>query len=190
MYSGFVCKYTIYSHNRQNVLKKNVYFEYVNGIISNLVQVKEFFDTVTYHKIKDFYYICKRKQSNRKTMTTKEIGDLGEDTATKYLVSQGYVILDRNWRCGHLELDIVALDGIFLAFIEVKTRKDNSILSPQDSINKTKQRLLINAANGYIRKYRRHEEARFDVVCITHHNGTVTDIELTKNAFYPSLRTR
>lgn len=123
-------------------------------------------------------------------MTTKEIGNKGEDAAKEYLESQGYVILDRNWRCGHHELDIVALDGIFLAFIEVKTRKDNSILTPIEAVNRTKQNMLINAANGYIRKYKRHEEARFDVVCITHKNGEISDIELIKNAFYPSLRTR
>ncbi len=123
-------------------------------------------------------------------MTTKEIGNKGEDAAKEYLESQGYVILDRNWRCGHLELDIIALDGNFLAFVEVKTRKDNSILTPIESVNRTKQNMLINAANGYIRQNRRHEEARFDVVCITHHNGEISDIELIKNAFYPSLRTR
>ena len=123
-------------------------------------------------------------------MTTKEIGNKGEDAAKEYLESQGYVILDRNWRCGHLELDIIALDGNFLAFVEVKTRKNNSILTPIESVNRTKQNMLINAANGYIRKNRRHEEARFDVVCITHHNGEISDIELIKNAFYPSLRTR
>lgn len=123
-------------------------------------------------------------------MTTKEIGQIGEDAAVNYLVSQGYVILDRNWRCGHLELDIVALDGDFLVFVEVKTREVNSILSPRDAITKTKQMNLINAANGYVRKNRRHEEVRFDTVSVIHHNGEVQDVELVKYAFYPSLRTR
>ena len=123
-------------------------------------------------------------------MTTKEIGQIGEDAAVNYLVSQGYVILDRNWRCGHLELDIVALDGDFLVFVEVKTREVNSILSPRDAITKTKQMNLINAANGYVRKNKRHEEVRFDTVSVIHHNGEVQDVELVKYAFYPSLRTR
>lgn len=123
-------------------------------------------------------------------MTTKEIGQIGEDAAVNYLVSQGYVILDRNWRCGHLELDIVALDGDFLVFVEVKTREVNSILSPRDAITKTKQMNLINAANSYVRKNRRHEEVRFDTVSVIHHNGEVQDVELVKYAFYPSLRTR
>ena len=123
-------------------------------------------------------------------LTTKDIGQIGENAAVKYLESQGYVILDRNWRCGHLELDIVALDGEFLAIIEVKTREVNSLLSPTEAITKSKQSNLISAANGYIRKNKRHEEVRFDIVSVIHHNGDVQDVELIKYAFYPSLRTR
>ena len=128
--------------------------------------------------------------SNYYIMTTIEIGQIGEDAAVKYLESQGYVILDRNWRCGHLEIDIVALDGDFLAIIEVKTREVNSLLSPTESITKSKQQNLISAANSYIRRNRRDEEVRFDVVSVIHHNGNVQDVELIKYAFYPSLRTR
>ncbi|MBO4771872.1 MAG: YraN family protein [Bacteroidales bacterium] len=123
-------------------------------------------------------------------MTTKEIGQIGEDAAVNYLISQGYSILERNWRCGHLELDIVALDGDFLAIVEVKTREVNSLLSPNDAITKSKQNNLISAANGYVRRNRRHEEVRFDIVSVIHHNGEVQDVELIKYAFYPSLRTR
>ena len=123
-------------------------------------------------------------------MTTKDIGTIGEEAAVKYLVSQGYVILDRNWRSGHLELDIVALDGIFLAIIEVKTREVNSLLSPVETVTRSKQQNLINAANGYIRKNKRYEEVRFDIVSVVHHNGEVVNVELIKYAFYPSLRTR
>lgn len=123
-------------------------------------------------------------------MTTKEIGQIGEDAAVNYLISQGYSILERNWRCGHLELDIVALDGDFLAIVEVKTREVNSLLSPNEAITKSKQNNLISAANGYVRRNRRHEEVRFDIVSVIHHNGEVQDVELIKYAFYPSLRTR
>ena len=123
-------------------------------------------------------------------MTTKEIGQIGEDAAVNYLISQGYSILERNWRCGHLELDIVALDGDFLAIVEVKTREVNSLLSPNDAITKSKQNNLIGAAKGYVRRNRRHEEVRFDIVSVIHHNGEVQDVELIKYAFYPSLRTR
>jgi putative endonuclease len=123
-------------------------------------------------------------------MTTKDIGNMGEEAAVNYLISQGYVILDRNWRCGHLELDIVALDGDFLAIVEVKTREVNSIVSPIEAMTKSKQKNLINAANGYVFRCKRHEEVRFDIVSVIHHNGQVVKVELIKYAFYPSLRTR
>jgi len=51
-----------------------------------------------------------------------ELGRAGEDRAAAYLVSRGYVILDRNWRCPHGEIDIVAARGDRLAVVEVKTR--------------------------------------------------------------------
>ena len=123
-------------------------------------------------------------------MNTKDIGIIGEEAAVNYLESQGYVILDRNWRCGHLELDIVALDGEFLAIVEVKTRDVNSLLLPTEAITKSKQKNIINAANSYVFKNRRHEEVRFDIVSVIHHNGEVQKVELIKYAFYPSLRTR
>ncbi len=123
-------------------------------------------------------------------LTTIGIGQIGEDAAVKYLESQGYVILDRNWRYGHLELDIVALDGEFLAFIEVKTREVNALVPPNYAITISKQRNLINAANGYVVRNRRSEEVRFDIVSVIHHHGDVQKVELTKYAFYPSLRSR
>lgn len=123
-------------------------------------------------------------------MNTNDIGTIGEDAAVNYLESQGYVILDRNWRFGHLELDIVALDGDFLAFVEVKTREVNSLMSPNSAITRTKQKNLINAANGYIVKYNRHEEVRFDIISVIHYRGEVKNIELTKYAFYPSVSSR
>lgn len=121
-------------------------------------------------------------------MTTKELGTIGEEAAVDYLINQGYVILNRNWHYGSLELDIVALDGDFLAIVEVKMRDYNYLVSPTDAVNKTKQKNLINAANGYIKKFKRHEEVRFDIVSITHHNGDIQNIELIKYAFYPSVR--
>jgi putative endonuclease len=123
-------------------------------------------------------------------MTTKELGTIGEEAAVDFLINQGYVILDRNWHYGSLELDIVALDGDFLAIVEVKMRDYNYLVSPMDAVNKTKQKNLINAANGYIKKFKRHEEVRFDIVSITHHNGEILNVELVKYAFYPSVRMR
>ena len=67
--------------------------------------------------------------------THNELGALGEDIATHYLLQKNYKILDRNWRWKKKELDIIALDQQYLVFVEVKT--GNSRLS-------SKQRLIRN----------------------------------------------
>ena len=51
-----------------------------------------------------------------------DTGRFGEDAAAEYLAGQGYAIVDRNWRCGRMEIDIVAQRGSRLAIVEVKTR--------------------------------------------------------------------
>ncbi len=119
-----------------------------------------------------------------------DFGQIGEEAAVTYLQQQGYTILDRNWHCGHLELDIVALDGDFLSIVEVKMRDYNAVVSPFDSVDKQKQRNMVSAANGYVKIKNRDEEVRFDIVSVIHHCGEVLSVELMKDAFYPSLRAR
>lgn len=122
-------------------------------------------------------------------MTNQEIGKLGEDAATEYLKSNGYAILERNYRVGHLEVDIIALKNGVIVFVEVKTRAADYLVAPQESVNKQKQKFIINAANGYIRRYNRTEEARLDVITVLHKNGKVTNVTHIENAYYPSVRT-
>ena len=55
-------------------------------------------------------------------LSTVEIGKNGEDLAVEYLVNKGYKILERNWRSGHKEIDIIAMDGDTLVVVEVKCR--------------------------------------------------------------------
>ena len=54
-----------------------------------------------------------------------ELGKTGEDIAVAHLEGKGYRILDRNWRWGKEEIDIIAIDGNFLVIVEVKTRNSN-----------------------------------------------------------------
>lgn len=122
-------------------------------------------------------------------MTNQEIGILGEDAATDLLQQKGYAILERNYRLNHLEVDIIALKDGILVFVEVKTRAADYLVAPQDAVNRQKQKLIINAANGYIRKHKRTEEARLDVITVLHKNGKVTNVSHIENAYYPTVRT-
>lgn len=122
-------------------------------------------------------------------MTNQEIGKLGEDTAANLLIEKGYTILERNYRVNHLEVDIIALKDNILVFVEVKTRAVNYLVSPQEAVNYQKQRYIANAANSYIRRFRRTEEARLDVITILHKNETVVEVEHIENAYSPRVRT-
>ncbi len=90
------------------------------------------------------------------TFETKKLGNLGEETAVKYLKERGYKILDRNFRYKRYgELDIVAKKSEDLAFIEVKTRFKSgadSNYAPEDNITYFKQKQLIKLAKIYLAK--------------------------------------
>ena len=121
-------------------------------------------------------------------MTKQEIGQLGEDAAVNLLISKGYKILNRNFRVGRLEIDIVALKDNFLIFVEVKTRDENFLYSPESAVNRRKQSNIINAARLYISMFKRTEEARLDVITVLHKNGQITDIKHYERAYFPRPR--
>lgn len=107
---------------------------------------------------------------------------LGENLAAKYLQNQGYKIVERNFRKGYGEIDIVALDNDVLAFIEVKTRTSNKFGTPIESITPWKLKALIKTAQFYKLTHRNLPESlRIDAVSVTLNGDRVESIELTKN---------
>ena len=114
------------------------------------------------------------------------LGKAGEDLAVAHLEGKGYRILERNWRWGKEEIDIIAIDGHFLVIVEVKTRSSNVFAEPEASVTKHKQQILVRAANAYAR-YRRHPgEVRFDIVTILIRPEGKT-INHIVDAFYATL---
>ena len=75
-------------------------------------------------------------------------GATGEELACRYLESLGYTIHERNWRYGHLEIDIIAQWGGTLVIAEVKTRSSGSYLRARDSVTPDKERFLIRAGGA------------------------------------------
>jgi putative endonuclease len=94
------------------------------------------------------------------------LGQKGEDIAAGHLKKKGYNILHRNWKWGKNEIDIVAENKDFIVFVEVKTRTEDFQLHPRHAVTSEKQRSLIYAADGYIRRYGIDKESRFDIVTI------------------------
>ncbi len=117
-------------------------------------------------------------------------GKFGEDMAADYLEGKGFSILARNWRSGHYELDIVALDGDGIHFVEVRTRINPEIL-PQETVKSPKQRKVVEAAKRFLKEeaYRKFSdfEAFFDVVGVTV-AGEGSVLEYIPQAFIPMYR--
>ena len=111
-----------------------------------------------------------------------EFGKLGEQMAAKLLTDKGYVILEHNYRRGHLEIDLIALDGDELVIVEVKSRAYDTILQPEEAVDHKKRLNLIRLANEYVKTHGRKENVRFDIVSIVS-NANGTEIKHLKNAY-------
>ena len=96
-------------------------------------------------------------------MNTTHLGNIGEKATCDYLVNNGYEILKTNFRAAGGEIDIVAKKGMHLAFVEVKTRKDNSFGFGADAVNYHKQQRIIRAAKAFIMSFKDYDEISFDV---------------------------
>lgn len=112
------------------------------------------------------------------------VGKLGEELAAQFLEEKGYTILERNYRYGHGELDIIAEKDGMLIFIEVKTKKFGDFGDPIYWITRGKQKQMGRIARGYL--YERNitdRDCRFDVVLVTWEQG-LWKIDLIENAFW------
>ncbi|PJE57473.1 MAG: YraN family protein [Candidatus Portnoybacteria bacterium CG10_big_fil_rev_8_21_14_0_10_38_18] len=122
-----------------------------------------------------------------KTMREKKnLGDIGEKIAEKYLKDRGYKILDKNFRYSKLgELDIVAQRGDNIAFIEVKTRNKTgpSEFLPEDNITHDKQKKLVKLSQIYLSKNKLMDSPwQIDVLAIEIYRDGSYDIRHTENA--------
>jgi putative endonuclease len=108
---------------------------------------------------------------------------MGERLAEAWLVARGWAVLDRRYRAGHRDLDLVVRRERTIAFIEVKTRRSEAFGGPASAVNGWKQRQLARAAQRWVlRRGPPDVEYRFDVIGIVlDHAGP--RIEHLENAF-------
>ena len=112
------------------------------------------------------------------------LGKLGEAFAAEYLIKKGYQILERNWRSGHKEIDLIALENNTLVITEVKTRKSDEFGDPEIAVGRDKQQMLIRAAEAYVRYKHLDVDIRFDIISIVITDGEPM-IEHIEDAFIP-----
>lgn len=94
--------------------------------------------------------------------TTKGIA--GEVIAARFLREKGYTLLSSNYRSRFGEIDIIASDGPYIVFVEVKTRSEGSMILPREAVTEDKQKKILRTAALYIRAYPSNLQPRFDIV--------------------------
>jgi putative endonuclease len=118
---------------------------------------------------------------------SSDLGHKGEDLAVKFLTDAGFTILYRNWVWGKNEIDIVAENKEFIVFAEVKTRTTDFLDPLSNVISSGKQKSIVYAAEGYVKRFRIDKESRFDVLTVVK-KGEDYEVEHIPDAFYPTLR--
>ena len=114
-------------------------------------------------------------------LNTTQIGRRGEALAAKYLKGKGYQILEKNYRSGHQEIDLICQDGNYIVFVEVKARSSMNFGTPAASITGQKQAFLKKAALSYlVENHLTEQPARFDAVEVFLPEGRINHIP---NAF-------
>ncbi|MBA0045123.1 YraN family protein [Mycobacterium sp. NPDC050853] len=99
------------------------------------------------------------------SLNRSQIGTRGEDLAVQHLASDGYGILVRNWRCRYGEIDIIAVDGEAVVFVEVKTRTGSAFGTPAEAVTAVKLRRLRRLAGLWLAAQRGSWAAiRIDVI--------------------------
>ncbi|MBR7031287.1 MAG: YraN family protein [Prevotella sp.] len=106
-----------------------------------------------------------------------ELGKWGEDIAATYLKKKGFEIIERDWKSGHHDLDIVAKDGNTLVIVEVKTRRNRLFGNPEEAIDYKKRKSLQSAINHYIKSHCTGQEVRFDIISIVGMIGSQPEID-------------
>lgn len=117
----------------------------------------------------------------------KELGKHGEEIAVKHIKEEGYSLIQTNFRCRLGEIDIIAKDGDYLVFIEVKTRSNYNYGFPAEAINAKKKGTIIKTAQSYLSlKGLKNIDIRFDVIEVIIDNKNCKEpenVKLIKNAF-------
>lgn len=100
-------------------------------------------------------------------MNIGKTGKTGEDRVANYLRNQGALVAKRNYRCRFGEIDIIAQTDEYILFVEVKTRRENSMVSGVQAVDAHKQNRIMLTAQDYMVKTSCELQPRFDVAEVT-----------------------
>ncbi len=120
------------------------------------------------------------REPGKGSMNKRRLGAVYEQAAAEFLREQGYSVLESNYRCRQGEIDLVAREGRYLVFVEVKYRKNSRFGEGEYAVDARKQKRISQAARWYLVVHKMPEDTacRFDVVAIAGQ-----DITLIRDAF-------
>ena len=119
-------------------------------------------------------------------MASLSKGAAGEVLAARFLRDNGYELLAANYRCRLGEIDIIATDGAYIIFAEVKTRQADARYLPREAVTSAKQQRIRATAMLYLRQHPTDLMLRFDVIEVTPVAGkplVAQEIQHLQNAF-------
>lgn len=119
-------------------------------------------------------------------MSAQQRGRWGEAVVIAYLRERGWRIVEVNFRCRVGEIDLIAENGTFLAFVEVKLRRDDDFAAARESVTRSKQRKVRLTAEYYLQRHPTDLQPRFDVAEVYAPDGTATkspEVTYLENAF-------
>lgn len=125
--------------------------------------------------------VDKQKQGTR----NREWGKICERLAAEYFLKEGYTIRERNWRMGKAEVDLILETGRTIVFVEVKGRQGN-YQDAVSAVDENKRKLMIRAADVYMRRLPVLSEYRFDIIAFTGNENQYT-MDYYKDAFLPQV---
>lgn len=115
--------------------------------------------------------------------TEKRItGNLGEDFAGNYFKRLGFTV-ERNFHSRYGEIDLIAQNDEYILFVEVKTRKAGTMVSPVEAVDYRKQQKIILTAQDYLMKSGNEKQPRFDIFEVWQNEGRIFKFNHIKSAF-------
>jgi putative endonuclease len=118
----------------------------------------------------------------------KDLGAAGEDAARRFLRREGFRIIAKNYRCPLGEIDLIALDGETIVFVEVKTRSSDDTADPENSIGSRKQTQLTRVARYWLHQHRYPDRPyRFDAVSVVLGPDRRPEVRRIEDAFVPRM---
>lgn len=112
-----------------------------------------------------------------------DFGNLAEELAADFLVEKGYKILQKNFRYQRAEIDIIAEFQDQIIVVEVKARGTDIFMAPEEAVTKTKIKLLVLAADQYLKHHNINKEVRFDIITVLPDNSGKLEIKHLQDAF-------